>query len=284
MKFYIIIPAHNEEAYLRETLTSISAQSLLPSQIIVVNDNSTDNTEAIVNEFMSKLPMLRKHNLQSEANHMPGAKVMQAFYKGYEQLDEGYDVIMKLDADIILPPNYLQILAKNFSVDNKLGMCSGLCYVKKGDAWVYEPVADKKHIRGPIKAYSKACFKAIGGPKISIGWDTLDVLLAHYYGFSTKTIPELRVKHLKPTGEAYSKKARFLQGKAMYKMRYGFILTFIASLKTAFSQKRPQALINNIIGYLKAKKENTTYLVNQKEGRYIRDYRYRGILKKLFGN
>ena len=43
MKYYIIIPAYNEEAFMALTLQSLVAQTVLPSKIIVVNDNSTQN-------------------------------------------------------------------------------------------------------------------------------------------------------------------------------------------------------------------------------------------------
>ncbi len=75
---------------------------------------------------------------------------------------------------------------------------------------------DKDHVRGAFKAYSKACFKAIGGLKCAMGWDTVDELLAQYHGFKIHTDDTLKVKHLRPTGKAYNKKAKGLQGKAMY--------------------------------------------------------------------
>ncbi|MGB5646807.1 MAG: glycosyltransferase family A protein, partial [Muriicola sp.] len=41
MNYYIIIPAHNEEVFLREALESVLAQTKLPDKVIVVNDHST---------------------------------------------------------------------------------------------------------------------------------------------------------------------------------------------------------------------------------------------------
>ena len=46
--YYIIIPAYNEEAFMALTLQSLVEQSVLPSKIVVVNDNSTDKTPEIV--------------------------------------------------------------------------------------------------------------------------------------------------------------------------------------------------------------------------------------------
>ncbi|MCB0387683.1 MAG: glycosyltransferase family 2 protein, partial [Winogradskyella sp.] len=53
MNFYIVIPAHNEEAYIKQTLESLVTQTLLPKQLVVVNDHSTDKTQQIVERFVS---------------------------------------------------------------------------------------------------------------------------------------------------------------------------------------------------------------------------------------
>jgi len=55
--------------------------------------------------------------------------------------------------------------------------------------------------------------------------------LQSFNGFLIQTDPNLKIKHLRPTGKAYNKNAKRLQGKAMYSMRYGFLITCIASIK-----------------------------------------------------
>ena len=51
MRFHIVIPAHNEEKYLKQTLDSLVNQTHLPSKIVIVNDNSTDGTQDIIDSF-----------------------------------------------------------------------------------------------------------------------------------------------------------------------------------------------------------------------------------------
>ncbi|MEM9143872.1 MAG: glycosyltransferase family 2 protein, partial [Bacteroidota bacterium] len=60
MKYYVIIPAHNEEAFLASTLESVISQTLLPRRVIVVNDNSNDGTEAIIDRFAVQNPIVEK--------------------------------------------------------------------------------------------------------------------------------------------------------------------------------------------------------------------------------
>ena len=112
MKYYIVIPAHNEEAFIALTLQSLISQTLLPKKVVVVNDNSTDKTAEIVLAFAKENPFINLVNKTSEAIHLPGSKVIQAFHKGFETLDNDYDIIVKLDADLILPNNYFERISE----------------------------------------------------------------------------------------------------------------------------------------------------------------------------
>ncbi|QWX83046.1 glycosyltransferase family 2 protein [Cellulophaga sp. HaHaR_3_176] len=283
MNYYIVIPAHNEESFLRLTLESILEQTLLPKKVIIVNDNSTDNTESIIDDFAKKNQIFSKLNITSSQEHMPGSKVINAFNKGTNLLIEDYDFIVKLDADVILPNNYFKTISSIFNKNQKAGVVGGFVYEKNNEGqWLLNHPMNKKHVRGAFKAYSKECYSAIGGLKSAMGWDTVDELLAQYYGFEIITDDNLKVKHLRPTGKAYNKKAKLLQGKAMYTMRYKLIITLIASLKMALKQGKPNAFFDNMKGYLKASKEKAPFLVSQKEGSFIRDLRWKGIKKQLF--
>ncbi len=283
MRYYIIIPAHNEEQYISKTLDSILNQTLLPKEVVIVNDNSTDNTETIIDSYITLNSIFKKLNTSSSNLHMPGSKVINAFNKGLNLLDEDYDFIVKLDADIILPLNYFEKIASLLKKDSKAGIVGGFAYEEEPNGtWKLNHPMNKDHVRGAFKAYSKKCFKAIGGLKSAMGWDTIDELLAQYHGFKIITDNTLKAKHLRPTGNNYNKKARLLQGKAMYTMRYGFIITCIASLKMAWKHKKGKILVNNLSGFSNAKKEKTPYLVTKEEGVFIRNLRWENIKEKLF--
>lgn len=281
MKYYIVIPAYNEEAFIALTLQSLISQTLLPKKVVVVNDNSTDKTAEIVLAFAKENPFISLVNKTSETIHLPGSKVIQAFQKGFETLDEDYDLIVKIDADLIFPANYFETVIKHFESDPTVGMAGGFCYIEKNGDWILENLTDKDHIRGALKAYRKETFKQIGGLKPAMGWDTVDELLCKFYNWKVVTDESLHVKHLKPTGANYNKTARYKQGEAFYTLGYGFWITSIASAKLAMMKRKPLLFLDYIKGFWKAKSAKTPLLVNPEQARFIRKYRWKKMKEKL---
>ena len=283
MKYLIIMPAYNEADYILSTLRSIVEQTLLPTYLLVVDDNSSDNTYQLVKNFIVEYPWINIIKRKSEAIHLPGSKVIQAFNYGLQTIQsiDDFDIIVKLDADLILPPNYFEKIVQRFSSAPRIGMVGGFAYILKEKEWCLENLTNKDHIRGAFKAYKIDCFKEIGGLKPAMGWDTVDELLCNYYEWEIITLPELKVKHLKPTGIMYNKKARYNQGKAFYHLSYGFTLTFIASLKLAFKKKNPLLFFDYMIGYFKALRRKEPFLVNNDQAKFIREYRWKKIRDKF---
>lgn len=282
MKYYIVIPSYNEEQFISQTLQSLVEQTVLPQKVVIVNDNSTDKTSEIVLDFAKKYSWITLVNKTSDAIHLPGSKVIQAFQKGLETLDENYDIIVKADADLIFPSHYFETIIAHFKSDEKIGMVGGFAYIEKNGDWILENLTDKDHIRGAFKAYRAATFKQIGGLKPAMGWDTVDELLCKFYGWKVVTDTSLHVKHLKPTGASYNKAARFKQGEAFYTLGYGFFITTIASAKLAMMKKKPLLFMDYITGFWKAKAAKKPLLVTAEQAKFIRNYRLQKMKEKLF--
>lgn len=67
MKLSIVIPAHNEEGCIASTvegLFQMLSQEKIQHEILVINDNSKDQTEAILRTLMTSIPTLRYINNQ----------------------------------------------------------------------------------------------------------------------------------------------------------------------------------------------------------------------------
>ena len=54
MKLSIIIPTYNRGSIIRSTLDSIKAQTYKEWECVVVDDQSTDNTHEVIEEYMAE--------------------------------------------------------------------------------------------------------------------------------------------------------------------------------------------------------------------------------------
>ncbi len=102
-KISIIIPVYNTEIYLKECLDSIINQTFKDIEIIVVNDCSSDNSEAVVLKYMSKDPRIKyiKHDKNKSLlqARITGAKIAIGDYLFHVDSD---DYLYTLDALQIL--------------------------------------------------------------------------------------------------------------------------------------------------------------------------------------
>ncbi len=283
MKYVVVVPARNEEKNIERLLRSLTAQSLLPAELVVVDDGSTDETAQRVLAFAKQYPWIRLCQTRKREARAIGAKVVAAFQYGYDQIKSEHEFLVKLDADLELPPNYFERIAKHFSDNPRLGIAGGSILVEKNGHWIYENFSDKDHVKGAFKAYRKACYQNIGGLRLSIGWDTADELLARYHGWEVFVDTDLNVKHHRPLGtETGSLRTRFLIGRGMYRLRYGFWISLISAIKAGYLN-RPYGLtaLAVLCGWLAARFQNDQPIVNEEEGRFIRQWRWNRMKEKM---
>ena len=280
MKVCIIIPVFNEQDFITESVKSLIDQTIKPAEVIYVNDSSTDNSRNIIKNLIGKYEWIRVIDHKSVQEHVPGSKVIEAFNFGLKNLETQFDIICKFDGDIILPKNYIEKIIEIFNKKEKVGIAGGNLYILKNRKWIYENIAAKTHVRGPIKAYRAECFNDINALKSSIGWDTVDVLLAQKKGWLIYTDKDLIVKHLKPTGQKYSLNSKMLQGESLYKMRFGFILSILSLLKSSLNNYSISRLFFGLMGYFVSFLKQKKFIVTEQEGVFIRNFRWKVIYAK----
>ena len=282
MKILVIVPVFNEEKNIKKCIDSLLKQTIKIEQITIVNDNSNDLTESIIQksfESNDSINYLKKDD--SDQIPKPGKKIIKAFKYGLLNSIKDYDLIGKFDGDLILPSDYFEKLVIEFSNNPNLGLASGVIAINKEKKWIVENMYDKNHVRGGIKLYTKKAFDKIDGLIDSIGWDTLDEMKLLYYNYEIKVKHEIICKQMRETGKRYSNFKYFNQGRVMYLLGYDIILCLIGSVKFSLKEISINPFFISFYSYLKSWFRNDKKIVNNKLSTFVRSYRYNNILKKI---
>jgi biofilm PGA synthesis N-glycosyltransferase PgaC len=206
-RYLLISPCRDEAQYLRRTLDSVAAQSVPPALWIVVDDGSTDETPAILQEYAQRLPYLRVVRRTDRGHRRVGPGVIEAFYAGLDQvcLDE-FDYLCKLDMDLDLPARYFELLMERMEKNPRIGTTSGKPWFvhPQTGAFVPEVCGDEMSV-GMTKFYRVACFKEIGGFVRQVMWDGIDCHRARMLGWIAESVDlePIRFVHLRPQGASY---------------------------------------------------------------------------------
>lgn len=280
MKFVIITPVKNEEKYIKFALESVVNQTILPERWIIVDDGSTDNTSGVVEKWTKTYDWIILHKLETQAEQRRGgSKVVNAFNTGFQLVkDEQWDFIVKLDGDLILPPNYFEEISNIFVKFPKVGLTGGIILNKIGDSFIQEGKMDY-HIRGAFKSYRRECFFAIGGFKPIWNWDGIDEMEAMYKGWETRCI-DIKVKHLRPTTAAYNKKEHaFKSGYEAYRLRMSLVLLVLRSIYKLKTKPYIIYSYNYLKGYINAFLNKSNFLIDRDLAKFINRFHYKRIVK-----
>lgn len=278
-RYAIITPAHNEELFLPQVIEAMVKQKILPVRWIIVDDRSTDNTLAVIREYAAKYPFIEALHLSGDEERSLGANVVQVFYAGLAKLDEEVDYIIKMDADLVLDPDYFTEIMSRFEADPKLGLAAGKIFIEHGGEWIQERYPDF-HVPGACKMYRMACFRDIGGgPIIIYGWDILDGAKARMLGWKTCSFNDIIIRHLRMMGSAKGMLRGYIgHGRGMYAVRAHPIFVLGRSVYRAIE---PPFVLGLLIffGYIYARLRDEPRLKDLKLARFLRKEQ----LGRLFG-
>ena len=98
----IIIPTYNESANIEKLLKKIFALNIADLEVIIVDDNSPDGTQHIVNNLKSSILNLKLHLITRPAKLGLGSAYLTGFKKA---LSLGADYIFEMDADFSHDPD-----------------------------------------------------------------------------------------------------------------------------------------------------------------------------------
>lgn len=220
LKYVLITPARNEEAFIEGTIRSVVNQTVLPMKWVIVSDGSTDSTDDIVKQYLPGHPWLELVRTPERKERHFAGKVM-AFNAGYDNVKHlDYDIIGSLDADISFDSEYFGFLLGKFVQYHDLGV-AGTPF-REGDSQYDYRFSRKEHVSGACQLFRRKCFEEIGGyiPIKEGAIDLTAVVSARMKGWRTETFTEKYCVHHRTMGTAKSNvyKALFISGYGDYRM------------------------------------------------------------------
>lgn len=110
----IVISARNEEGNIKYCLDSITSQDYPDFEILIANDRSTDNTQSIVENFISQNPQanIKLLNIE-EADKPPQWSPKKFALKKLIEMSSG-EIILTTDADCQPPAGWASHMIKEF--------------------------------------------------------------------------------------------------------------------------------------------------------------------------
>lgn len=182
----VIIPTHNRANLLRQTIDSVLAQSYPWVEIIVVDDQSTDDTAGLLKSYGEKVQYLWQEHRDVSAARNAGLAIAKGEFINF------------IDDDDLMLPEKLTLQVARFNQNPKLGLvhCGGY-YIDRDNQQIeratFLPNISLKNIvvinpiwTGALLIHRR-CLEDVGGfdEELSSGedWDLwLKILLAGYGG------------------------------------------------------------------------------------------------------
>jgi glycosyltransferase involved in cell wall biosynthesis len=204
IKYILITPARNEEAFVEKTILSVIAQAALPERWVIIDDGSTDRTGEIIDRYASQYTWIEPiHNPRRvERNFAAKAQAVNGALERVKHLE--FEVVGNLDADVSFEPDYMAFLLNKFEADPSLGV-AGTPFTQPGG---YDSTKDsfegESYVAGPCQLFRRKCFHEIGGyvANRAGGVDWIAVMTARMKGWKVRSYSEKRFHHHRSMGTA----------------------------------------------------------------------------------
>lgn len=279
-RLLIVSPVRNEAAHIERVVRGVAAQTRPPDVWVVVDDSSSDGTYEKLLELAQQVSFLRVMRAPvrpSEAgaqDRLAVAADAKSFNIGLNSVAWAeFTHVGKLDGDVELPPRYYEEVLAAFAADSRVGMaCGELVEYENGRPRLLHKASH--HVHGALKTYSLDCFRAVGGIREQLGWDTIDETYARMLGYRTGSVGNLgnlEGIHHRPAGSADGTlRGRARHGECAYIAYQGAPWVLLRSLK--FSLLRPVGLSGFafLYGYFRAGMRGVPRVDDPQYRRYAR--------------
>ncbi|WP_316817265.1 glycosyltransferase [Pedobacter nyackensis] len=208
MFFSIIIPLYNRPQEIDELLTTLTRQTYLQFEVLVIEDGSVKDAKAIVEKYVNKL----------DVKYFYKPNEGQGFARNYGFERAKGDFFVVFDSDCLIPEDYLETV-KNYLFEHKLDAYGGPDAAHQSFTPIQKAISyamtspfttggirgNKKHIgqfhpRSFNMGISREVWEKVGGFILTrLGEDIEYSIRIHESGFKIGLIPGAKVYHKRRT-------------------------------------------------------------------------------------
>jgi glycosyltransferase involved in cell wall biosynthesis len=236
---FTVLCARNEEAYLPRVLESLKAQTMPPTEIIVVDDGSTDSTAEIAKKHGCTIVHLPPH----ERSHAGTPEMARKFNAGFNKINARYgDYIMIVGSDDeFCWRDYIERVVKRMEAKRDLVVASGQLEDQPSDlaaprgggrlvkAWYWNDVMHGRYPDG-------------------WAWESYITYKAMSLGLKTRGFPDIKFRRLRKEKRSWRK--AFGDGRSLYALGRGWTYVVARVAYTLF--KSPKNALAIGFGYATA--------------------------------
>lgn len=259
MRLIVVSPVRDEAAHLATVIDAMRAQERPPDRWVIVDDGSSDATldiarrAAAQTSWIEALPAPQRVPTTSHDRLAVAAEAL-AFTHALAHLgDDPWDVLGKLDGDMVLHPAHYRALLCALDEDPRLGIVG--CFFEEARADGTRRVAPMPgyHVNGALKTWRRACWEDIGGIVERLGWDTIDETHARMLGWRTRSLRDVTALHLRPSGSAGGQlRGRARHGECVWLVNYPPELVLARGVRLTTSRPWVLSGIAFVFGWARA--------------------------------
>lgn len=218
----VIIPTHNEEETIAQTLESLLNQKIKPNQIVVVLDRCRDKTEKIVDELSqthNEIMKIQKKTTKYAKTFMKAFVIAETINVALTNLNNFSEFIMIANGDSIYSKNYIEEALKILNEDKNCGLVG---------------FSDYFAISGSGYIFRTKLLEKLGNQLVECAAeDTYLQFAILNQGFSIKPLSNTTIDFLRERGKGKiidRLKYSFTKGFASYTLGYSFGFEILRTL------------------------------------------------------
>lgn len=292
-KSYIIITvAKNEERNLPLLAESMVKQTIKPAAWFIFDDGSDDRTPEIIAELENKfywihgkrLTKSQVSNIRELNSHFVWLTKMSFDYAldfcatgGIE-----YEYIGKVDADMVLPPDYFERIVERFEQNRRLGVAGGhyINAIPDGKGNMIRkrtpPALMEDGPSGGCIIIKRDCFQEMGGIPLTPGAQDGAILAkARISGWETRRFSDIEIFHLRKRGSAK------WDGYIAYCADYHPLLVLLNCLMAPLVTGEPFRGLVYLYGYFSALLKKEPKVADESLRHYFRHKRLEEVRQRI---